>query len=463
MATHRSRPTRPSRNAPGYVVLPYAYRPRQYQIPFWRAMDRGCKRALLVWHRRAGKDLTCLHFLISRMPQRRGAYYYYFPTMSQGRKILWEGSDRAGRRFLDAFPPGSIIRRNDTEMFIETIWGSHLRVVGTDRLEVVGPNPVGCVFSEYSLQSPRGWNYVRPILAENDGWAVFNGTPRGRNHMYELHLMAQANPDWFADLLTVDETQAVPVAAIEAERRAGMSEELIQQEFYCSFDSGLSGSYYGRLMSQARREGRIVGPPGLPHDRTRLVHTAWDLGISDSTAIWWFQCVEPWIHLLDYYEASGEGMEHYARLVNERGRERRYEYGRHFAPCDIAKRELGSGVELVETAERLGIAFTALPREKRVVDGIERVRQILPRCRWDAQACSFGIQCLEMYQKTLNEHMSTEYRPVYSETPQHDWTSHGADAFRYLSLALPYTEMEGAYAISPDDGPPIRPMSEMTG
>lgn len=448
------------------VRVPHNYTPRVYQIPFWRAMDpkgKNARRALLTWHRRAGKDITCANFMISRMPQRKGAYYYYFPTMAQGRKILWDGRDKDGRRLLlDHFPPGSIVGKpNESEMKIKTVWGSLFQIVGTDRLEVVGPNPVGCVFSEFSLQNPRGWNYVRPILAENEGWAVFNGTPRGRNHHHRLFEMANGNPDWFCQLLTVDHTKAIQKRAIDTERRAGMSEELIQQEFFCSWDSGLQGAYYGRPMAKMRQDGRIVAD--LPYDRNYLVHTAWDLGIGDSTSIWWFQEVGPWIHALDYYENSGEGMEHYVRTIRERKEEFEYEYGNHFAPFDVTKRELGTGVQLLDTASDLGLSFYTLPREKRVVDGIERVRRILPRVRMHAKRCEFGIECLEHYQKSLNEHMSTEYRPVYSETPEHSWPSHRADAFRYLSMALPYTDTSSEYYSSSGENGGLRPTSCMVG
>jgi len=444
----------------GCVRVPHNYEPRNYQIPFWRAMDRGIKRALLVWHRRAGKDKTQVNFMISRMCKRQGAYYYYFPTGAQGRKILWDGADKMGIRFLDHFPPGSIISKNDTEMKIRTVWGSIFQIVGTDRLEVVGPNPVGCVFSEFSLQSPRGWNYVRPILAENDGWAVFNGTPRGHNHHYKLYQMAENNPLWFCQMLGADVTKAITAQAIQNERDAGMSEELIQQEFYCSWDYGLAGAYYGRLMAQCRSQGRIMDD--LVHDPNHLVHTAWDIGYRDPTAIWWFQIVGPWIHILDYYENSGEGLEHYARLLSERREEHGYEYGEHFAPADIKKHEFGSGLEVRESAAALGLHFFDLPLEKRVQNGIERVRRLLPTCRFHSR-CEFGVECLEHYQKSLNERMSTEYKPVYSNTPQHDWTSHGADAFRYLSMGIPYTEAPSDYYQSYQVGPAERPRSEMAG
>ena len=217
------------------ITLPYNFTPRPYQINVWNAFVRdGFKRGLCVWHRRAGKDLTFFNILVTKAFERVGIYYYYFPTKADGRAILWEGMDKEGVRFLDRIPPE--LRDGEpknVEMQVALKNGSLFRVMGTDDLRVVGPNPVGCVFSEYSLQNPAGWDLIRPILAENDGWAIFNFTPRGRNHAYREHLMAKNNPAYFHELLTVDDTNAISQEAIQAERDAGMREELIQQEFFC--------------------------------------------------------------------------------------------------------------------------------------------------------------------------------------------------------------------------------------
>ena len=172
------------------IDIPFNFKPRAYQLPLLRAMDSGCKRACCVWHRRAGKDKTLINIAVKKMFERVGVYYYYFPTMTQGRKILWDGMDKAGFKFIDHFPREVVAKKNDQEMKIQLANGSLFQIIGTDKLENVGTNPVGCVFSEYSLQNPRGWDYVRPILAENGGWAIFNFTPRGKNHAHELYKMA---------------------------------------------------------------------------------------------------------------------------------------------------------------------------------------------------------------------------------------------------------------------------------
>lgn len=410
------------------ISLPYGFEARDYQVPLYRAMDRGCLRGIGVWHRRAGKDKSAWNYTVKRAARRVGAYYYYFPTMAQGRKILWEGMDRDGMRFLAHVPPELIQGKPDNqEMRIELVNGSIIRIVGTDRSEVVGPNPVGCVFSEFSLQNPRAWNYVRPILAENGGWAIFLFTPRGRNHAWRLLRMARGNPEWFEQVLTVDDTHAIAQQAIEDERAAGMSDDLIQQEFYCSFDLGMEGAYYAKILTKISAKGQVGH---VPYDPIVPVNTWWDLGVGDSTAIWWTQFIGQEIHLIDYYEASGEALEHYAKQI----RARDYLYGKHYAPHDAAARSLQTGKSLVQVAKSLGLDLEVMPATG-VEYGIEAVRGLLPRCWFDERACEHGIEALEQYRKAINQRLSDESHTTFVDHPLHDWTSHGADAFRIMAVA----------------------------
>ena len=390
-------------------------------------MDKGCKRAVCVWHRRAGKDKTFLNHCVKRMFERVGTYYYYFPTATMGRKILWDGIDKTGTRFLDHIPNEIRDNTNNQEMKIKLVNGSVFQIIGTDRLDVVGTNPVGCTFSEYSLQNPKGWEYVRPILAENNGWAVFNFTPRGYNHGKIIYDIANNTADWFSSLLTVDDTGAISREAIEEERRSGMSEEMIQQEFYCSFDMGVEGSYYAKYIARAREEKRIIL---FNHDRANLVHTAWDIGVGDSTAIWFYQVSGVQIHIVDYFEAHGEGLPYYVALLRKKEQQYGYQYGDHYAPHDIRNREFGSGDSRLETAKKLGINFRIVPGQS-VEGGIERVRQVLDKSYFSQDKCRDGILCLENYRKDYDEK-----NRAYKQRPLHDWTSHGADAFRYLALSL---------------------------
>lgn len=416
------------------LTLPYNYTPRDYQLPFLRAMDNGCKRAVKVWHRRAGKDKTDLNFVVKRAVQHRGYYPYFFPTSAMGRKILWDGMDKSGFKFIDHIPEQLIANKNNTEMKVTLRNGSIIQVVGTDNIENVGVNPIGCIFSEFSLQSQRAWDLTRPILAENGGWAIFNFTPRGKNHAYDLLKMAKANDKWFAEVLTVDDTGAISPEAIQEERDSGMSEDMIQQEFYCSFERGQEGSYYGKYMSQALLDGRICG---VPFDPAARVITAWDIGVGDSTAIWFCQQIGGEIHLIDYYERAGEGLAHYASMLDTKRQENNWIYQAHYAPHDIEARELNTGLSRKDYARQLGINFTTLPK-LRVEDGIEAVRAILPRCWFDERNCAAGIKALENYRKRFDERHN-----VYSNVPLHDWASHGADAFRYLAVAIKQGSQNG--------------------
>ena len=400
------------------IQLPYKFKPREYQVPFLQAMADGIKRAILLFHRRAGKDKTCINFVAMETQKRVGSYYYFLPTNVQGRKIIWDGMDYKGFKFLDHFPKELRSSQNATEMKLTLKNGSIFQVVGSDNFDsIVGTNPVGCVFSEYAIQDPQGWDYIRPILRENDGWAVFPYTPRGKNHGYDLYKMALENPEWFCQKLTVTDTGVLSREEIDDERRAGMDEELIQQEFYCSFQSPLQGSYYAREMDKVDSQGRIKD---IAYDPALLVDTWWDIGIGDSTAIIFVQNLFSEIRIIDYYETSGEGLPFYRKVLQDRG----YNYGTHIAPHDMSVRELGTGVSRIETAASLGMRFE-VARKLSIDDGINAVRLMLSYCWFDQTKCERLIDALRHYHK--------EYEPVlrtWKPKPFHDWSSHPCDAVR---------------------------------
>jgi len=404
------------------IQVPDNWRPRDYQLDLWKYLENGGKRAVAVWHRRAGKDLLSVNWCVTAALKRKGLYWHLLPTYNQGRKIVWDGMTRDGRSFLEHFPKELWANVNNTDMRLELKNGSIYQVVGTDNVDrLVGSNPVGVVFSEYSLQDPRAWDLVRPILAENGGWAMFIYTARGRNHGYDLFNMANRNERWFCQRLSVDDTAVLNQEAIDEEREAGMPEELIQQEFYCSFDAPLVGSYYGSLMAKALAEERIKN---VPYEPRLEVHTSWDLGMGDSTAIIWFQQFGNEYRIIDYYENQGEGIPHYVKIV----REKDYIYGRHIAPHDIKVREMGTGKSRFEVARDLGLRFDICPNIQ-IDDGIEAARSIIPRCYFDEKKCTILVEALRQYRKDYDEK-----NKVYKNRPLHDWSSHGADAFRYLAL-----------------------------
>ncbi len=409
--------------------LPVDWDLRRYQYNVWEALFvNKFKRVALVWHRRAGKDILLLAWTIIEALTTPGTYWHLFPTAKQGRKILWDGVTKDGRPFLGLWPRQAIAQRNDADMKLKLHNGSVWQIVGTENYNeaLVGGNPRGLVFSEYALQDPGCWEFLRPILAENGGKAAFAFTPRGSNHGEDLFNMAAANPNWYAERLTIDDTGAMPADSISEERKAGMPEELIQQEFYCSFSAALTGAYYGRQMEAAGIDGRITS---VEPERGVRVETWWDLGVRDSTAIWFVQRVGYEVRIIDYYEASGESLAHYADVLRERG----YVYDKHIFPHDIAVRELGTGRARIDMLHDLGVtgatARSVISPNLPVADGINAVRMLLPHCWFDAVKCARGIQALKAYAKNWNEKTRR-----YESQPIHNWASHAADAFRYGAL-----------------------------
>lgn len=392
----------------------------------------------MVWHRRAGKDLTLYNRIAVAASQKVGTYFYFFPTYAQGKKILWDSMDAAGNRILDYVPKDLVASRNETEMQQKLSNGSVIQIIGTDKIDsIVGTNPIGCVFSEFALQDPKAWAYVQPILAENGGWAAFAYTPRGRNHGYRLYEYAKANPDtWYCELLTVRDTvradgsAVVPEAEIDQARATGVDEDIIEQEYFCSFNGSMQGNYYGKQIKTAREEGRIVS---LPWNPNRPVSTAWDIGLNDTNAIWFFQRSGQWRDIIDYYEQRSEGLPHYAKYLKEKS----YTYDRHFLPHDINVKEYGSGRKREDVfRDLIGSNYTIVPKLK-VQEGIDAVRRILPMCRFDYRTCDSpiykghsGLDALNSYHKEWDD-----VAQCFSDKPVHDWASNGADAFRQLALA----------------------------
>ena len=404
------------------LTIPYGYSPRHYQENILTQLDNGVKNACWIVHRRGGKDTTMWNYMIKRAYLEPGTYYYLLPSFAQAKRVVWDGMTNDGRRMLDYIPKQIIDGNpNNTEM---KIWingakgQSLIQLIGADSYDaIMGTNPRGVVFSEWSLMDPAAYEYIKPILAANGGWCAFIYTPRGKNHGWDLAEIARRNPqDWFFEVLTVRETNVLTEEQVETERRKGMPEDMIQQEFYCNFNRGQEGSYYGKQMDELRKKGQICS---VPYDPAVPIRTYWDLGVGDSTAIWFAQFVGKEIHLVNYYENSGEGLTHYARVIDEYRRETGCVYDLHVAPHDIKARELVSGNTRLEAARRLGLNFRVAPKLS-IESGIESVRMLLSRCWFDEKNCKEGIKCLENYRKQYNEKFK-----VYSDQPFHDYTSHG--------------------------------------
>jgi hypothetical protein len=365
------------------------------------------------------------------------------PQANQARKAIWKAiNPHTGKRRIDeAFPIALRRTTNDQEMFIEFLNGSTWQVVGSDNYNsLVGSPPAGITFSEWALANPASWAYLSPILAENDGWAVFIYTSRGRNHGASLYETARNDPSWFADLQSVDETGVFTPDALEQAKRdllavyrdRRIADALYRQEYECSFDAAVIGAYYAPLLEEATNEGRVGR---VPYDPAYPVITAWDLGIRDATAIWFCQVVGREPRLIDYYEATGEALPHYAKVLDAK----RYLYSHHLLPHDAKVRELGTGQSRVETLQKLGVGNIHVVDQLPLMDGIDASRRLISRAAFDTTTSDSmagrnggrGLDVLRNYRAEWDEQ-----RRTLKSTPTHDWSSHGADAFRMLAVGL---------------------------
>jgi hypothetical protein len=409
------------------IQIPYNFTPREYQKPLYNAIADGYKRGVSIWHRRAGKDKTFINLITKEAIKRVGVYYYFFPTYNQGRKILWDGIDKNGFPFLGHVPVELRKATNASEMKITLVNNSIIQVVGTDNIDsIVGTNPIGCVFSEYSLQNPKGWEFIRPILAENGGWAFFNFTPRGHNHGYELSEMAKKNPEWFHEILTVIDTGAITQEQINAERKAGMTEDLINQEFYCSFEASIVGAYFANEMRAATEQGRITRVPIEPNIP---VHSFWDIGIDDSTTLWLVQFAARETHIVGCYANSGEALAHYGNWLKDWRGPRGATLGTIYLPHDGNTRSVQTAKTPQEMLKEMGFDVEVIERPLKKELGIEASRQAFGNCYFDDKECFKGIDALRQYRKEYDE-----VNGVYKIHAVHDWTSHYADGFQTYAL-----------------------------
>lgn len=420
--------------SPDIITVPHDFNPRPYQLAMFKAMDTGITRAFLRWSRRAGKDKTCLNYMIKKMVEQVGVYYYFFPTYQQGRKAIWENI-QDGKKMMDHFPKQYIAKFNNNEMKIELVNGSLMRIIGTDDFDsIMGTNPVGCVFSEFSLQNPAAWDYIQPILAQNKGWAIFNGTPRGQNHMYNMEAKITGQNDWF-----VSEVQSLwedlpnyykvaDMEEIDAMRRSGMDEATIEQEFGVSYTAGTKGTYYSDQISTARAKGRIGEYPIHDH---KWVDTFWDIGKSDATAIWFRQTHGSSQVFIDYYEGNGKTAAEYVQMLSEKG----YNYRTHFLPHDAAHdRFEGCAKNLLrECMNNAGINdnIVIAPKPNNKVAVINMVRSRFSQYFFNQATCSDGLAKLALYHKRWDSNLQR-----FSDTPVHDWTSHCADALSTEALTV---------------------------
>lgn len=407
---------------------------RWYQQPFhstWVSGER--KRLIEIAHRRWGKDEIAMMATCELAHKRVGTYWHCLPEYAQARKAIWTSVNaHTGKRRIDeAFPPEIIESRNEHEMFIRFKCGSTWQLIGSDRYDAtVGSGPVGITYSEWALANPNAWGYHRPMVEENDGWAAFITTPRGRNHAYNMFNEAQRNSDrWFSEISPVGKTGALSEQQLNEALSdyiglygdSDLAQAQIDQEYHCSFSAAIIGAFYAKQMLAVRNEGRIdeIEPlPGIP------VHTAWDLGKVDSTAIWWFQVVGSQVFILDFYMSHGADIDHYAEICLAKP----WLHGIDFVPHDARQQIWGMKRGRVEQMKDLGLKPIVLAQNK-VMDGIAAARKTLPLCVFHPRT-EPGIQALEQYRREWDEDART-----FGQNAVHDWTSHAADAFRYMAMA----------------------------
>ena len=420
------------------ILLPAGgWLPRPYQRGLWGYLEAGGRRAAAVWHRRAGKDDVALHWAAVASAEKVGTYWHMLPEAAQARKAIWEAVDpHTGRRRIDqAFPAEIRATTREQEMFIRFKNGSTWQVVGSDNFNsLVGSPPVGIVASEYSISNPSAWAYLRPILEENGGWFIAIYTPRGRNHGHSLLQLAQSRNDWFAEQLPAtatgvfDEAQLLRIRAeYEVEWGVDQGQALFNQEYMCSFDAAIIGAYFAGEFSRIDAEGRITT---VPVDSRMAVYTGWDLGQDDLTAIVFAQVSRTgeW-RVIDYYESSGAGPDHYAKVLREKG----YDYAGHYMPHDVEQQHFGMSNTRRGMFSSLGLRnIHTVPSPKgAVAERINATRTVLRRCVFDASRTNRLTEALRTYRRDWDDKSKT-----WRQTPVHDWTSHPADAFGTLAQGL---------------------------
>ena len=392
------------------------YKPRDQIRAFH---DRKERFAIIVAHRRFGKTVAAINDLIRSCfeidrPNVRVAYIA--PYLSQAKAVAWDYA----LEFTRDIPE---IKVNHSELRIDFLNGARFRLFGADNYNAMrGLYFDAVVLDEMADFPASAWsNVIRPALADRRGSATFISTPKGKNEFWELWHEAQDDPNWFTAMLKASDTSILDQEELDEARRT-MGDDRYEQEFECSFEAAIQGAFYAKEMKETTEDGRITR---VPYDRAASVITAWDLGIGDSTAIWFAQFVGQEVRIIDYYENSGVGLDHYAKVLLDKD----YHYEQHILPHDVQVKELGTGKSRLETLDALGIRNIEIAPKLAVEDGIQAARTMIPKCWFDADNCTRGIEALRQYRRDFDEKVKT-----WRGRPLHDWTSHGADAFRYLAV-----------------------------
>lgn len=407
---------------------------RPYQVDIWnKCVCEDVKKSFIVWHRRAGKDLTSIQIIVAWAMLEKGNYWYLLPQQNQVRRSIWEGITKDGVKYLDTIPKELVFARKESEMKIilrdpqdPSKPGSIISFLGGDNYNsLAGSGIKGCVISELALQKPSLYDLIiEPMLKETKGKVLFNSTPRGEGYAKDMFDFLAKKEEYYTSLLTIEDTGVVDPADLEEERERGKPEEIIQQEYYCSWQGSIYGAYYADALKKAK-----FGE--YPYDPRHPVFTMWDIGVDDAMAIWFAQIIDGAIRIIDYYENNTYGLGHYAQIVLGKPYER---YSYHFLPHDGSHRQLTADEKsqsIQSQLMKLGLSnIKLIPRTNSVIEDIYSVRGILPLCSFNLATTKDGVSCLKQYHREYDEK-----RRKFKDTPEHDWTSHGADAFRILPFA----------------------------
>ena len=398
------------------VILPYS--PRDAFLPFHQRTQRwGC----LVAHRRAGKTVAAINDIIRAAATCKTAFPlfgYTAPYRSQAKSVVWD--------YAKTFAAPIILDSNEAELTITLMNGAKIRLFGADNADAIrGLGFDGIYLDEYGDFRPSVWgNVIRPALSDKQGWCVFGGTPKGKNQFWNIYETARQNPaEWFLLRLPASSSGLLPPSELSA-ARAQLTEDQYLQEMETSFEASILGSFYGTELREAEEQGRFTN---IAVDPVVPVHTAWDLGYRDDTAIWWYQVVRGEIHVIDFYSISGANIEELAQVIIDRG----YRYGKHYLPHDAKAKTLASGGKSIieQLAQYLGLGTLSIVPDLSVQDGIQAVRKMIPTT-WFDNRCYEGIEALKQYQREYDED-----KKAFRQTPRHDWTSHPADAFRMMAIS----------------------------
>jgi len=396
------------------------YRPRAVFEDFH---DRKERWAVIVAHRRCGKTVACINDLIVKAlleNKKHGQYAYIAPFYSQAKSVAW--------RYLERFSEPVMTKANQSELWVELINGARIRLFGADNPDALRGNFLdGVVLDEMADMKPNLWGeIIRPLLADRLGWATFIGTPKGHNAFYDIYNEGTKKPNWYTKVLRADQTNLLPQSELD-DAKASMSDNQYEQEFLCSFEAAILGAYYGQEMRRITDLERITT---VDYDPMFPCHTAWDLGFNDSTSIWWFQVVYGEIRVLDHHSSNGQAIPYYTGLLAQKEDEFGYKYGFHYLPHDARAKTLASGGKSIieQISAKIDIKHLKIVPNLSLQDGIQASRLALTRA-WFDNRCEEGIECLRQYQREWDDD-----KKVFRDRPKHDWTSHSADAFRYLSI-----------------------------